>query len=157
MSVRRAALAAALLIAAVAPAQSVAAAVPRASLPQIESQVMCVTCKIPLQVAESVAADDERNLIKELIARGEDEGEIKRALVGQYGPSVLGLPHASGFNLVVYVVPVAVVLLLLALLVVLLPRWRRRRPSPALAGAGAGRLSPDDAARLESDLARFEE
>jgi cytochrome c-type biogenesis protein CcmH/NrfF len=131
---------------------------PRTSLPQIEPQVMCVTCKIPLNVAESKQADDERAFIQELIDKGEGEAEIKQALVGQYGPSVLGLPKASGFNLAVYLVPVAVVLALIATVALLLPRWRRqgRAARAAAAGAGLPSLSPGDAARLDSDLARFD-
>jgi cytochrome c-type biogenesis protein CcmH len=157
------ALAAAALLLFSVPATATATATtpgkPRASLPQIEPQVMCVTCKIPLNVAESKQADDERAFIQELIDKGEDEAEIKQALVGQYGPSVLGLPKASGFNLVVYLVPVAVVLALIAIVLLLLPRWRRQSKARALATAGAGlssSLSPSDAARLDSDLARFD-
>src|SRR5882724_7539524 len=68
------------------------AAAPRASLPTIERQVMCVTCKIPLNVAQSPQADRERAFIQGLIDKGEDEAAIKHALVGQYGPAVLALP-----------------------------------------------------------------
>jgi cytochrome c-type biogenesis protein CcmH len=148
-----------LLGAATVSATTTAPVKPRTSLPQIEPQVMCVTCKIPLNVAESKQANDERAFIQELIDKGEDEAEIKQALVGQYGPSVLGLPKASGFNLVVYLVPVAVVLALIAIVLLLLPRWRRQSKARALATAGAGvpsSLSPSDAARLDSDLARFD-
>ncbi len=133
------------------------AATPRASLPEIERQVMCVTCKIPLNVAESPQADRERAFIQGLIDRGEGEAEIKKALVGQYGPTVLGLPGAHGFDLTVYLVPVAAVVGLLALMVVLLPRWRRRtRTETSAAERAPASLSGSDAARLESDLARFD-
>ncbi|HEY1834909.1 MAG TPA: cytochrome c-type biogenesis protein CcmH [Solirubrobacteraceae bacterium] len=161
----RAQLAAAVLAVALLLGASTAAATttmapvkPRTSLPQIEPQVMCVTCKIPLNVAESKQADDERAFIQELIDKGEGEAEIKQALVGQYGPSVLGLPKASGFNLAVYLVPVAVVLALIATIALLLPRWRRqgRAARAAAAGASLPSLSPSDAARLDSDLARFD-
>ena len=73
---------------------------------------MCVTCKIPLNVAESPQANRERAFIQELIDEGRDEGQIKHALVGQYGTTVLGLPPASGFDLTVYLVPAAVVAVL---------------------------------------------
>lgn len=131
---------------------------PRTTLPDIERQVMCVTCKIPLEVAESPQADRERAFIQELIDRGEDEAQIKQALVGQYGPTVLGLPSAHGFDLTAYLVPALVVLALLALLALLLPRWRRRaRSEGALPTAAPARsLSEADVARLESDLARFD-
>ncbi len=152
-------LAALLLATAIAyPVTSAAAAVARTSLPAIERQVMCVTCKIPLNVAQSPQADRERAFIRDLIDQGENEAQVKSALVGQYGPTVLGLPRAHGFDLTVYLVPLAVLLALLTTLAVLLPRWRghtRARqaerddtPAPALA--------PGDAARLEADLARFD-
>ena len=52
-----------------------AAATPRTSLPAIERQVMCVTCKIPLNVAESPQADRERAFIRALIARIDVQAE----------------------------------------------------------------------------------
>ena len=121
-----------------APPSPALAAAPRASLPTIERQVMCVTCKIPLNVAQSPQADRERAYIQSLIDRGESEAQIKRALVAQYGPTVLGLPSTHGFDLTAYLVPLAVVLALLATLLLLLPRWRRRARAQA-AGAGARR------------------
>jgi cytochrome c-type biogenesis protein CcmH len=87
MRLRRPALLA-LLVALVAlvaggPATGAWAATPRTSLPVIERQVMCVTCKIPLNVAQSPQADRERAYIQGLINEGDTEGEIKNALVGQ--------------------------------------------------------------------------
>lgn len=131
---------------------------PRTTLPIIERQVMCVTCKIPLDVAESPQANVEREYIQGLIDQGQGEAEIKRSLVAQYGPTVLGLPSTHGFDLVAYLVPIAVVLALIGALVVLLPRWRRHaRAQARTSGAGpVATLSSDDAARLETDLAQFD-
>lgn len=128
----------------------------RPSLAVIERQVMCVTCKIPLNVAESPQADRERAFIQSLIDGGQSEQQIKAALVSQYGPTVLGLPGTSGFGLAAYLVPVAVVLGMLALLAVLLPRWRRQTQHLIGQGLEAPKLAARDAARLESDLARFD-
>jgi cytochrome c-type biogenesis protein CcmH len=129
---------------------------PRTSLPIIERQVMCVTCKIPLNVAQSPQADRERAFIQGLIDQGQDEAEIKRALVAQYGPAALGLPRDHGFDVTAYLVPLAVVLALLATLAVLLPSWRRHARAQAPASPPATKLDASDAARLESDLARFD-
>lgn len=145
-----------------APAASVASAAPaasaRASLPAIESQVMCVTCKIPLNVAQSPQADRERAFIRELIGQGQDEAQIKRALVAQYGPQALALPSTHGFDLAAYLVPIAAVALVLGVLALLLPRWRRRgRACGGLAReSDESAMSPADTARLEADLARFD-
>ena len=130
------------------------AAAPRASLPAIERQVMCVTCKIPLNVAESPQADRERAFIQSLIVEGKSEAQIKRALVGQYGPAVLALPSSHGFDLTAYLVPIAALLALLVGLA-LLPRWRRGSAA-APAQEPATPLSGSDAARLDADLAHFD-
>jgi cytochrome c-type biogenesis protein CcmH len=126
------------------------------SLPVIERQVMCVTCKIPLEVAESPQADREREFIQGLIDEGQDEAQIKRTLVAQYGPTVLALPSAHGFDLTVYLVPLAVLLALLGTLAVLLPRWRRHARAQAGSVLEAPPLDPAASARLDADLARFD-
>lgn len=132
------------------------AVMPETSLPAIERQVMCVTCKIPLNEAESPQAGRERAFIRGLIEAGQSESQIKNALVAQYGPTVLALPRAHGFDAAVYIVPVAAVLALAALLALLLPAWRRRARARGGGTAEALALSPDDAARLDADMARFD-
>lgn len=135
---------------------SALAATPRTSMPAIERQVMCVTCKIPLNVAESPQSQRERAYIRGLIAEGKTEGQIKSELIAQYGPSVLALPSAKGFDLAAYLVPAAVVLALIGLLALLLPSWRRHARAQAAAGADSPKLSAGDAARLDADLERFD-
>ncbi|MGH2910942.1 MAG: cytochrome c-type biogenesis protein CcmH [Solirubrobacteraceae bacterium] len=128
----------------------------RTSLPVIERQVMCVTCKIPLNVAESPQAARERVFIRGLIAEDRTEAQVKEALVSQYGPAVLALPSAKGFDLAAYIVPAAVVIALIALLAVLLPSWRRHTRAQAGDQAPVPELSTTDAARLDTDLERFD-
>jgi cytochrome c-type biogenesis protein CcmH len=135
---------------------SAPAPAPRTSLPTIERQVMCVTCKIPLNVAQSPQADRERAYIQHLIDEAQTEAQIKRALVGQYGPTVLGLPSTHGFGLAAYLVPLAAVLALIGLFAVLLPRWRRRARARSAPDTPPPTLSSTDAARLDADLARFD-
>ncbi len=133
------------------------AAQPQTTLPAIEQQVMCVVCRTPLALANGPQADAERHRIRALIAQGKGEQEIKDALVAQYGERVLALPKGDGFNLAVYLVPIAVLLLGLAVLAFALPRWRRsaraRAAQPAVA---APALSDDDTRRLDADLARHD-
>ncbi len=146
--------------AAIALAACVSAAVapgaPRPSLPTIEREVMCVTCKIPLNVAQSPQADRERAFIQGLIDKGDDDAAIKRALVGQYGPTVLALPSDNGFDATAYLVPLAACLSLVAALIVLLPRWRRRARAQVQGRSPAPTLSTADSQRLDADLERFD-
>lgn len=133
---------------------SAQAATARTTLPAIERQVMCVTCKIPLNVAESPQADRERAFIRRLIAEGKSEAQVKQALVAQYTDAVLGLPSTKGFDLIAYLVPLAVVVALIGLLALLLPRWRRHARAQAARAPSAPELSMSDAARLDADLER---
>jgi cytochrome c-type biogenesis protein CcmH len=142
-------------LAASGPGAGASAATPRTSLPVIERQVMCVTCKIPLNVAQSPQADRERAYIQGLIDEGETQSQIKNALVGQYGPAVLGLPSAHGFDLTAYLVPAAVLVALLVGLALLRPRWRRARSHSAREPQHTT-LDAGDSARLDADLARFD-
>jgi cytochrome c-type biogenesis protein CcmH/NrfF len=150
-------LAIAAMLPAATPAAAAAAIQPRASLTEIENDVMCVVCNTPLAVSQSPQADAERRYISDLIAKGYTKPQIERALVAQYGPAVLALPPAHGFNLTVYVLPPAILILGAVGLAFVLPRWRRRtRARQASAGADVGKaaLDPTDARRLEEDLAR---
>jgi cytochrome c-type biogenesis protein CcmH len=144
---------------AAAPAATAAATTPartRTSLPAIERRVMCVTCKIPLMVADSTQADREREYIRSLIAEGRTQAPVESALVGQYGPAVLALPAAHGFDLAAYLVPLAAVVFLAVVLALLLPRWRRRARAQAAMQTNAPALTAAQRARLDADLARFD-
>jgi cytochrome c-type biogenesis protein CcmH len=146
----------ALLALALAPATALAAQ-PRASFNHLETEVMCDVCGVPLNIANSPRADQQRQEIKQLIAQGKTEKQIKDILVAQYGPAILATPQDHGFQLATYLIPIAVVLAAALALAIALPRWRRRR---ATADADADEdaapaLSAADQRRLEEDLARF--
>ena len=146
----------ALVAAPLAPAAATAAVGPRASLTDIESDVMCTSCREPLEVAQSPQADSERAYIRGLIAQGETKSQILDNLVAQYGPAVLGKPPAHGFNLTVYIIPLAILAVGGAILAVTLPRWRRRtRASAREPAADVPALSPEDAQRVEQELSHF--
>jgi len=61
----------------------------RASLTNIEPDVMCVACHQPLERAHTPPAVAERRYISSLVAKGETKAQIENALVRQYGPAVL--------------------------------------------------------------------
>lgn len=139
------------------PPPASAAPTPRASLTDIENDVMCVSCHEPLALAQSPQAFAERDYIRMLIAQGQTKAQIEHALVAQYGLAVLGRPPAHGFNLTVYILPPALVLAGVVMLAVTLPRWRRRARARATAPVPSGPgLDCADARRLNEDLARHD-
>lgn len=152
---RRAAALAALAVALLLSAPAGAPAAAKADLVDIEDEVMCVTCKIPLNVAEGPQPDRQREFIRGLVAEGKTKEQIKAALVTEYGTNVLALPGEDGFGITAYAIPLALLALLVGGLVLLIPRWRRRAPS-AIAAEDAPLLGADEARRLDEDLARYE-
>jgi cytochrome c-type biogenesis protein CcmH len=150
----RALLAALLALALLGPAPA-GAAEPRASLPDVEDEVMCLECGTALNVSNSEVADQERAYIRELIARGKSKAQVKDALVAEYGPRVLAEPRDRGFGLTAWLVPILAALAALVLVVLTARRWRRTRPAAAAPGADP-RLDPDDADRLDAELAAFD-
>ncbi len=117
---------------------------------------MCTICHEPLAVAQSLEADQERSVIRGLIAQGLTKAQIEQALVAQYGIDVLGRPPARGVNLTIYILPPAILAVGIAILAFTLPRWRRRtRVSATQAHQSLPALDPADAQRLEQELSQF--
>ena len=141
---------------ALAPAAHATNQPARASLTDIENDVMCTSCHEPLAVAQSPQANSERDYIRQLIAQGLTKRQIEQNMVAQYGEAVLAKPPASGFNLTVYVLPPAILAVGVAILLVTLPRWRRRsRSGPEQARRPSPELNPAEAARLDQELSQF--
>lgn len=137
-------------------ALSARAATPQTSLSEISSEVMCPVCGTLLELAESPQALREKAFVSRLVAEGRSKEQIKDALVAEYGTEVLALPQGSGFDLSAYLVPaIAFVVAVVALSVGVL-RWRRAGDPPDREGPEAAGPSPEDAERLDADLARYD-
>jgi cytochrome c-type biogenesis protein CcmH len=134
-----------------------AAQEPPASLPDIEDEVMCPVCGVPLELAtEAPQANQMREFIRDRIDKGQSKEEIKDALVAQFGPEVLATPETEGFDLAAWLVPGAAIVLVGVAIFIGLRRWRRagdRGPGGPPPGEA---LDADEAERLDSDLARYE-
>jgi cytochrome c-type biogenesis protein CcmH len=148
------ALTAMLVLLLLAPAASWAAC-PKTSLADVEDEVMCPVCGVPLGLAtEAPQAQRERDFIQREVERCKSKQEIKTELVAQFGDRVLALPPEKGFNLAAYLVPAVIVLLGISAVATIALRRRRGAPEPEPAATPA--LAGDDAARLEADLERYD-
>lgn len=72
----------------------------------IAKQLYCPVCEnIPLDVCPTQACEEWRALIRDLLAEGKTEQEIKDYFVRQYGDRVLETPPPRGLNWLVYIIP----------------------------------------------------
>ena len=77
----------------------------------IAKELYCPVCEnVPLDVCRTQACAQWRELIREKLAEGWTEEEIKDYFSLQYGDRVLAEPPARGFNWLVYVIPPVVFL-----------------------------------------------
>jgi cytochrome c-type biogenesis protein CcmH/NrfF len=138
---------------------------PRASLPDIEDEVMCVQCGTALNISQAPSADRERAFIRRRIAEGKTKAQIKAELVDEYGTNVLGSPPDKGFNVAVWLVPLVLALAALGAVWTTLHRWRRASreedgeggsDEDELARREGRALDPDDARRLDNDMAGYD-
>ncbi len=131
-------------------------ATPQTNVHDVEDEVMCPICGTLLELAESPQAERERVFVKRLIAAGRTKAEVKDALVAQYGPRVLAVPSASGFDLSAYLVPAIAFVLAVVALAFGVRRWRRAGGAPGSGPSPPSAPEGDDAERLEADLARYD-
>ena len=146
---------AAALALALAPGATAQDPEPRASLPDIADEVMCVVCGVPLELApDAPQAQAERAFIRRLIAQGKTKDEIKDALVAEYGEDVLATPGGDGFGLAAWLIPAAALLAAAVGIVIALRRWRGRAAPGAPTGAPQSDPEGDEA--LDADMARYD-
>mgnify|MGYP001069869835 CR=1 FL=1 len=97
----------------------------------IAKQMFCPVCEnTPLDVCPTQACAQWRELIRQKLAAGWSDQEIKDYFVEQYGARVLGAPPAEGFNWLVYLVPPIAILAGVYILLRALRSWKQPAAAP---------------------------
>lgn len=92
----------------------------------IAKQLFCPVCEsTPLDVCETQACKQWRELIRLKISEGWTEAEIKQYFVDNYGARVLAEPPKEGFSLLVYFVPPIIILIGAVVLFRALKQWQK--------------------------------
>lgn len=133
----------------------------------IARQLYCPVCEnTPLDVCPTTACHQWRELIRQMLAEGKSEAEIKQYFVDYYGARVLSEPPRTGINWLVYIVPPVAFLAGATLLFLAFRTWKRTAKEPSMentdsfvpgsepkAGKGSSTtLDGDYVARLEEEL-----
>lgn len=116
----------------------------------ISEELRCLVCQNQsIDASDAQLAKDLRIIVRERIAAGDSDAEVRDFLVARYGEFVLLRPRAHGIGLLLWVLPPALLLIAGAGLFIAF----RRRP-PAVAASES--LSADEEAALKA-LSREED
>lgn len=124
----------------------------------IARQLFCPVCEnTPLDVCETEACAQWRDVIRQKLAEGWTEDQIKQYFVDYYGARVLSEPPREGFNMLAYIVPPVLILAGVLILLRVFFIWRKRAAHPAAAGAEVSPSADDVPAVDDEYVARLEE
>ncbi len=78
-----------------------------------------------IEDSPAALAQEMRAIVREQLAAGRTPDEVKAYFVDKYGEWILLRPRASGWNLLVYVLPLVVLLIGVAVIARATRRWTR--------------------------------
>ena len=131
-----------------------AAAATAASPADLESQLVCPVCGTTLDQSDAPIAQRMKRYIRQRLAAGASEKQIKAELVDQFGPAVLAEPPKSGFDLLAWLVPLGVLVAGAVGVGLIAWGWSRRHGDGEEATPDA--LDADLELRVDAELRRFE-
>ncbi len=144
----------ALALCALAAALLSAPAVAAPSPADLEAELVCPVCGTTLDQSDAPVAQRMKQIIRQRLAAGATEAQIKAELVDQFGPGVLAEPPKSGFDLLAWLVPLAILVVGAVGVGLAAWGWSRRR------GDGEPRpraeLDPELERRVDAELRRFD-
>jgi len=117
----------------------------------IAKQLYCPVCEnVPLDVCPTQACVQWREIIRQKLAEGWTEDQIKQYFVDQYGDRVLATPPARGLNWLVYILPPLVFVVGATILFRAVRGWRQ--PPVAEEPFPSATLEDPYILRLEEEL-----
>lgn len=120
---------------------------------RIAKGLYCPVCPAtPLDVCDTQACVQWRDLIKQKLIAGETEEQIRAYFIAQYGDRVLGAPPPEGFNLGAYILPLLLILLGGGVLFFTMRGWINSRQQAAPETIAPVVVSDEYAERIAREL-----
>jgi cytochrome c-type biogenesis protein CcmH len=90
----------------------------------LASQLRCPVCQgLSIQDSPSELAQQMRSLIRTKLDSGQTEEQVRAYFLERYGERILLAPKPSGFNLLVYLAPIALLVVGAGVVIVVVRKW----------------------------------
>jgi cytochrome c-type biogenesis protein CcmH len=120
---------------------------------RVARELYCPICEnTPLDVCETQACEDWRELIREKLATGQSDQEIITYFAEIYGERARATPTTRGLSLAVWIVPVIGAIVGVAYFARLLRRWLARGSAAEPLAVPSPTLHPGDQSADQTDV-----
>jgi cytochrome c-type biogenesis protein CcmH/NrfF len=154
--VKRAALAFGVLLAAFAFVGGAAASEQHPTQGELEAELVCPSCHVPLDESQSDVAQQMKAFIAVHIADGWTKSRIESALAAQLGDGIYGVPRTHGFDLIAWLLPFGGVALAAVAVAGGAWRWSHARDRLSDDSVQTPGLDAESERRVDEELARFD-
>jgi len=122
----------------------------------VAKRLNCPVCEnVPLDVCETQACSQWRDLIRQKLGAGETPQQIINYFQATYGDRVLQEPPRQGFTALVWILPIVGLLAGLAILVVVLRRMTARPAAVPVETPSVSESADEYRQRLERELEKL--
>ncbi len=122
----------------------------------VAKKLNCPVCEnVPLDVCETQACSQWRDLIRQKLGAGETPQQIINYFQATYGDRVLQEPPRQGFTALVWILPIVGLLAGLAILVVVLRRMTARPAAVPVETPSVSESADEYRQRLERELEKL--
>jgi cytochrome c-type biogenesis protein CcmH/NrfF len=154
--VRRGAAAVGVILAALVLAGAVPASERHPSQAELEAELVCPSCHVPLDESDSAVSQQMKTFIRVHVARGWTKSRIESALAAQLGDGIYGVPRTHGFDLLAWLLPLGGIALGALAVGGGAWHWSRARDREGDDSTQGPVLDAEGERRVDDALARFD-
>ena len=123
---------------------------------ELEAELVCPSCHVPLDESNSDVAQQMKAFIQAHIALGWTKSRIENALAAQLGDGIYGVPRTHGFDLLAWLLPFGGIALGAVVIGGGAWKWSHSAGRAGADPAAGPALDAESERRVDEELARFD-